>query len=101
MDQSAPLDDPFEAFKRKKKAEAEQAQAPLPVESRPPGEDGRPRGFVTHRYDFDKPQPEGGAQPPSPPSRPKGFKTTQLTDGPQPVAEPLPKPKGFKTHHLT
>lgn len=103
MDKSAPLNDPFEAFKRKKKTEAEQAQRPAAQEALTPREDGRPRGFNSHRYDFVGTEPKDAvpAPPPEAPPRPKGYKPTKIADGPLPVDETPPKPKGFKTHHLT
>lgn len=106
MDKSGSAADPFEEFRRKKKAEAA-VTAPTPqVGSAPVREDGRPRGFSTHRHDFDQPHTEGGAPVPpeaaAPADRPKGFVSTRMTDPPQtPDASTPPRPKGFKHHRLT
>ncbi|MBI3271652.1 MAG: hypothetical protein HYZ53_21860 [Planctomycetes bacterium] len=58
----------------------------------------RPRGFRSHRFDFDKAK----KLPPLPdkPERPKGFETTRLTgeEAAAPPPQPLPKPKGYQTH---
>ncbi len=100
--QGAPVDDPFEAFRKRKKVEAEEAEklaqiAEKAKQVQPPREDGRPQGFVTHRHDFDKVDetpPEEKTEP-----RPKGFVPTQLSSELTPI-EPPPRPKGFSTHHL-
>lgn len=55
----------------------------------------RPRGFRSHRYDFDKPK-EDEAPPPPPPERPKGFKPTKVAGKFVEGLPPGTPPKGFK-----
>ncbi|MEK7865811.1 MAG: hypothetical protein AAB434_03955 [Planctomycetota bacterium] len=90
--------DPFEAYRAKKKADKEKKDAAQPAPGPQPSEDGRPRGFASHRMDFD--QRQDGAPPPAPPPAPlpKGFENGKL--GKLGHLDPGQKPRGFGRDRL-
>jgi|GEM_PF-7004556 len=89
--------DPFEAYRAKKKAEKDKKDAEKAASALPEREDGRPKGFATHRMDFDKRQ-DGAPPPPPPPAPPpKGF---EGKPGKLRPVDPIQKPKGFGKDRL-
>lgn len=90
--------DPFEAYRAKKKAEREKKEAEQAAQALPLREDGRPRGFSTHRMDFDKRRDGAPPPAPAPAPRPKGFENGKL--GKLQHADPGAKPKGFANDKL-
>ncbi len=87
--------DPFEAYRARKKADKDKKEVPKAAEALPPSEDGRPRGFASHRLDFGK---DKGAPPPAPAEPPKGFESGKL--GKLKHVDPGQKPKGFGKDRL-
>lgn len=96
--------DPFEAFKKKadvdRPARKEAAAAPeqkISPELDARDLEGRPKGFATHRQNFNKEKPVETPAEQLP--RPKGFEAGRILNASEELAKrrpvEVPRPKGF------
>lgn len=90
--ESKKYEDPLEAFRKKKEVEvaSKNTQSDFKV-----NDDGRPKGFMVHRYNY------GTGIPAVDVAKPRGFDRGRFENQDKPVPNQLKKPKKFTKDRMS